>query len=62
LVKRRVILRLRADNVVLDADSEELLRNSGLPVSALIEVGDDHRLAGKEPLAAMAGKSPCNMS
>jgi hypothetical protein len=27
------------------ADSVELVRNSGLPCSALIEVGDDHRLA-----------------
>ena len=26
-------------------DSEELVKNSGLPASALVEVGDDHRLA-----------------
>jgi hypothetical protein len=48
-----VILHSRADDVVPFADSEELVRNSGLPASALIEVGDDHRLADSEPLAAM---------
>ena len=35
------------------SDSEELVRNSGLPASALIEVGTDHRLADPEPLAEM---------
>ena len=35
------------------ADSVELVRNSGLPKSALIEVGNDHRLADPEPLKAM---------
>ena len=34
-----VILHSRADDVVPFADSEELVRNSGLPASALIEVG-----------------------
>ena len=48
-----VILHSRADDVVHFADSEELVRNSGLPASALIEVGNDHRLADPEPLAAM---------
>jgi hypothetical protein len=48
-----VILHSRADDVVQFADSEELVRNSGLPSSALIEVGSDHRLADPEPLAAM---------
>ena len=47
------ILHSRADDVIPFADSEELVRNSGLPVSALIEVGKDHRLADQEPLAAM---------
>jgi alpha-beta hydrolase superfamily lysophospholipase len=47
------ILHSRADDVIRYADSEELLRNSGLPASALIEVGTDHRLAEPEPLAAM---------
>src|SRR5262245_568867 len=48
-----VILHSRADDVVSFADSEELVTNSGLPASALIEVGSDHRLADPEPLAAM---------
>ena len=48
-----VILHSRADEVIPFAHSEELVRNSGLPESALIEVGDDHRLAGKEPLEKM---------
>jgi hypothetical protein len=48
-----VILHSRADDVVPFADSEELVRNSGLPAGALIEVGTDHRLADPEPLAAM---------
>jgi hypothetical protein len=48
-----VILHSRADDVVPFGDTEELVRNSGLPASALIEVGDDHRLADPEPLTAM---------
>src|SRR5262249_39993804 len=48
-----VILHSRADDVVPFAGSEELFRNSGLPASALAEVGRDHRLADPEPLAAM---------
>jgi hypothetical protein len=48
-----VILHCRVDDVVPFAHSEELVRNSGLPGSALIEVGCDHRLADPEPLAAM---------
>jgi len=48
-----VILHSRADDVVPFADSEELVRNSGLPASALVEVGNDHRLADPEPLKAM---------
>jgi hypothetical protein len=48
-----VILHSRADDVIPFAESEELVRNSGLPLSALIEVGSDHRLADGEPLAAM---------
>ena len=46
----KVVLHSQADDVVPFADSEELLRNSGLPASSLIEVGDDHRLADPEPL------------
>ena len=48
-----VILHSRADDVVPFADTEELVRNSGLAASALIEVGDDHRLADPEPLRKM---------
>ena len=48
-----VILHSRADDVIPFTDSEELVRISGLPASALIEVGTDHRLADPEPLAAM---------
>jgi alpha-beta hydrolase superfamily lysophospholipase len=48
-----VILHSPADDVVSFADSQELLRNSGLPESALIVVGTDHRLADPEPLAKM---------
>jgi hypothetical protein len=48
-----VILRSQSDDVVPFSGSEELVRSSGLPASALIEVGYDHRLADPEPLAAM---------
>src|ERR1017187_9168992 len=45
-----VILHSRADDVVPFADSEELAKTSG---AALIEVGNDHRLANPGPLEAM---------
>jgi pimeloyl-ACP methyl ester carboxylesterase len=48
-----VILHSRADDVVPFAHSEELVKNSRLPLLALINVGNDHRLADPEPLAAM---------
>src|SRR5262249_37138463 len=48
-----VILHSRAEDVVSFGDSEELVRASGLPASALIEVGSDHRLADPAPLVAM---------
>jgi alpha-beta hydrolase superfamily lysophospholipase len=48
-----VILHSQADDVVSFADSEELVKNSGLPASALVEVGTDHRLADAESLAKM---------
>ena len=35
----------RADDVIPFADSEELVKKSGLPTSAIIEVGNDYRLA-----------------
>jgi hypothetical protein len=39
--------------VVPFANSEELISSSGLPESALIEVGTNHRLADEEPLASL---------
>jgi alpha-beta hydrolase superfamily lysophospholipase len=51
--KNTVILHSRADDVIPFSESEELVRHSGLPSSALIEVGSDHRLADPEPLTAM---------
>jgi len=48
-----VILHSRADEVIPFAESEELIKNSGLPPSALIEVGSDHRLADPESLRQM---------
>ena len=48
-----LILHSRADDVVPFGDSVELLSMSGLPESALIEVGQDHRLADPEPLEAL---------
>ena len=47
------ILHSRLDDVVPFADSEELVRNSGLPSESLIEVGMEHRLADSESLAKM---------
>lgn len=55
-VKRgTVILHSRADDVIPFSDSEELVRNSGLAASSLIEVGGDHRLADPESLKIMLG-------
>ena len=48
-----VILHSHPDEVIPFADSRELLRNSGLPESALIRVGYEHRLADPESLKAM---------
>jgi alpha-beta hydrolase superfamily lysophospholipase len=48
-----ILLHSESDDVIPIADSRELLRNSGLPDSALILVGSDHRLADPEPLRAM---------
>jgi hypothetical protein len=54
IVKRgTIVLHARADDVIPFADSEELVRNSDLPATALIEVGADHRLADPQPLAQM---------
>jgi len=51
--KNATVLHSRADDVVPFEDSEELVANSGLLASALIEIGTDHRLADPEPLAKM---------
>jgi len=47
------ILHSREDDVVEFSDSEKLVRNSGLPRGALIEVGADHRLADSDSLNVM---------
>jgi hypothetical protein len=47
------ILHSRNDEVIPFADSEELAAASGLPRTALIETGNDHRLADPHSLSAM---------
>ena len=47
------ILHSRADETVPCSDSEELVRNSGLPSDSLIEIGTEHRLADEESLEVM---------
>jgi len=47
------ILHSKADERVPFSESEELVENSGLPSSALIDVGTQHRLTDQESLAAM---------
>ena len=47
------ILHSRTDDVVPFLDSEELVANSGLPSSALVEVGTEHRLAEPDALDKM---------
>lgn len=48
-----VILHSPHDEVIPFQDSQELIRNSGLPESALIVVGHEHRLADPESMQAM---------
>lgn len=48
-----VILHAEDDEVIPIAESRELVQASGLPDSALVVVGNDHRLADPEPLQAM---------
>jgi alpha-beta hydrolase superfamily lysophospholipase len=48
-----VILHSEADDVIPIADSRELLARSGIPENALIVVGNDHRLADPDSLAAL---------
>ena len=50
-----VILHSEADDVIPIKESRELVRASGLPESALVVVGNDHRLTDPEPLQAMLG-------
>jgi len=47
------ILHSRNDEVIPFADSEELATASGLPRTALIETGNDHRLADPDSLRTM---------
>ena len=48
-----VILHSPADETIPFGDSQELLCNSGLPESALISTGTEHRLADDESLKKM---------
>ena len=48
-----VMLNSPGDETIPLADSQELLRKSGLPESVLIVVGFEHRLADDESLAKM---------
>ncbi len=48
-----VILHSEGDDVVPISNSRELLSRSGIAETSLIVVGNDHRLADPEPLAAM---------
>jgi Alpha/beta hydrolase family len=47
------ILHSRNDEVIPFVDSEELVAASGLPRTALIETGNDHRLADPDSLRTM---------
>ena len=47
------ILHSRQDDVIPFEDSLELVKNSGLESTALLEIGSDHRLADDATLAAM---------
>lgn len=47
------ILHSRADERVPFSEAEELSQRSDLPLSALIDVGTEHRLADEESLEAM---------
>ena len=48
-----ILLHSEADDVIPIAESRELVEASELAESALIVVGNDHRLADPEPLQAM---------
>ncbi len=51
--KGTIIIHSRRDEIVPFADSEELVQNSRLPASALVDIGSDHRLADPIALAAL---------
>jgi hypothetical protein len=51
--KKTVILHSRADDVVPFVFSAELIKNSGLPAEALVDVGNDHWLSDPESLETM---------
>ena len=51
--KQTRLLHSRRDETIPFADSQDLQRNSGLAESALIETGNDHRLADPSSLDAM---------
>jgi len=51
--KNTTILHSKQDDVIPFQDSLDLVQNSGLPPSALIEIGSDHRLADEESLGKM---------
>ena len=53
VIARTVILHSKADETIPFADSQELWRNSHLPSEALVEIGQEHRLADPESLQAM---------
>ena len=48
-----VILHARLDDRVPFTDSEELVRNSGVPAATLVEVGNDHWLNDPKSLETM---------
>jgi hypothetical protein len=56
---RTVILHSEDDEVIPFADSVELAGRSGLPVTSLIAVGSDHRLADAQSLGALLAAVEC---
>ena len=48
-----IIIHSPHDDVIPFSHSQELISHSGLPDSALVAIGYDHRLADPEPLATM---------
>ena len=48
-----IVLHSRNDDIIPFGDSEDLVTNSSLAPTTLIEIGNDHRLADSEPLEMM---------